>query len=87
VSFVGHPSLVLRVSTTLNVGVFHQGPSKLFGYNLPIDSSTNLPFPECNFQEVGLKKGNVKGAPAKVRNKFPPENRLIRPAACIHWLE
>lgn len=78
---MGHLSLVLRISIyNVECG---RVPSRPFGYNVPIDSSTNLPFPECNFQEVGLKKGNVKGAPAKVRNKFPPENRLIQPAACI----
>lgn len=82
ITWMGHPSLVLHVSTTLNVGVFHQGPLKLSGYNwecpLPVSSSTNLPFLECNFREVGLgliivddlgtrlevdlEKGNVKGS-------------------------
>ena len=72
--FVGHPSLLLRVSTTLSVDVFHPGSikSKLCGYNMPIDSSTNLPFLECNIQEFGVEQGNVKCAPAKVWKKISP---------------
>jgi len=41
----------------------YQGPAKSPGYNVLCAlsvSSTNLPFPECNFQEVGLEQGDVR---------------------------